>query len=88
MSAWSVVTSGWHDVAHGADVVRHDVASVADHAVKLVKNFVGFTWTIAPIALLKESISAIRKNLVVLATKVNDARQKILEKTAAVVADG
>ena len=41
-SPWSVVSSGWHDVVHAGDVVRHEVASVADHAVKLVKNFAGY----------------------------------------------
>ncbi|HEY0718242.1 MAG TPA: LamG-like jellyroll fold domain-containing protein, partial [Streptosporangiaceae bacterium] len=86
-SPWSVFTGGWHDVVHGADVVRHATASAADRVVKLVKDFAGYAED-RGIALLKESISAVREDLVVLSNEVNDVKKEVVQKTAAVISEG
>jgi large repetitive protein len=83
----SALDTARHYTAHYFDEGRHDAASVTVHAVKPVKHFTDYVVD-RGVALLKESISAIRKTLVVLSSKVNDAKKELVQKTAAVISDG
>jgi RHS repeat-associated protein len=88
---WTRMTSSVRSVAHTGehyfDTGRHTAASIADHVVKLVKHFSGYLID-RGVALAKESLSAIRKTLVVLSSKVNDAKKELVQKTAAVISEG